>query len=168
LTSIEINRVETDSQLVALSRLAHEIWNEHYPPIIGQAQVDYMLRQGYTLEALRKDIEDNGAIYERAGAAGRTLGFSSHGPGPAAGEWKLHKIYVKAAERGSGAGRALVASALSCAGREGCDRLTLSVNKNNGIAIAAYTKLGFSIRESVVVDIGGGFVMDDYIMTRPL
>ena len=127
-----------------------------------------MLGQGYTLYALRRDIESNGSIYERADVAGRTLGFSSHGPGPAAGEWKLHKLYVKAAERGSGAGRALVESARSRAHGEGRDRLILSVNKDNRIAIAAYEKLGFSIRESVVVDIGGGFVMDDHIMSCPV
>ena len=168
MASIEIYRVETDAQLAALSELAHEIWNEHYLPIIGQEQVDYMLARGYTLDALRRDVESKGVIYERAEAAGRTLGFSSHGPGGAAGEWKLHKLYVKATERGSGAGRALVERARSRAHGEGRDRLILSVNKNNRIAIAAYEKLGFSIRESVVVDIGGGFVMDDHIMSRPV
>lgn len=35
-------------------------------------------------------------------------------------------------------------------------------------AIAAYRKYGFTVREEVVQDIGGGFVMDDYIMEKPL
>jgi hypothetical protein len=42
------------------------------------------------------------------------------------------------------------------------------VNKRNASAIAAYRKHGFDVRESVVKDIGGGFVMDDYIMEKRL
>jgi ribosomal protein S18 acetylase RimI-like enzyme len=46
--------------------------------------------------------------------------------------------------------------------------LFLTVNKTNAKAIAAYRKNGFSVREPVIVDIGGGFVMDDYVMAKPL
>ena len=49
-----------------------------------------------------------------------------------------------------------------------CSTLILNVNKNNVQAIRAYEKNGFAIREAVVVDIGGGFVMDDYVMAKPL
>ena len=42
----------------------------------------------------------------------------------------------------------------------------LAVNKNNATAIAAYLKHGFRIADAVVKEIGGGFVMDDYIMER--
>ena len=44
-----------------------------------------------------------------------------------------------------------------------CDTLVLAVNKQNVRAIAAYERKGFSVRESVCVNIGGGFVMDDFI-----
>ncbi len=50
----------------------------------------------------------------------------------------------------------------------GARRLILSVNKRNIRAIAAYRRNGFIIAESVVTDIGGGFVMDDYVMTKEL
>ncbi len=50
----------------------------------------------------------------------------------------------------------------------GARRLILSVNKRNAKAIAAYQRNGFVIAESVVTDIGGGFVMDDFIMTKEL
>jgi ribosomal protein S18 acetylase RimI-like enzyme len=48
----------------------------------------------------------------------------------------------------------------------GCSAMMLAVNKNNRNAIAAYRKHGFHIDSSVVKDIGGGFVMDDYLMVR--
>jgi RimJ/RimL family protein N-acetyltransferase len=47
-------------------------------------------------------------------------------------------------------------------------RLILSVNKRNTKAITAYKRNGFAIVESVVTDIGGGFVMDDYVMDKEL
>ena len=43
-----------------------------------------------------------------------------------------------------------------------------AVNKQNAHAIAAYEKYGFAKREAVRVDIGNGFVMDDFIMARSL
>jgi ribosomal protein S18 acetylase RimI-like enzyme len=54
------------------------------------------------------------------------------------------------------------------AGRLGADRLMLTVNKRNSKAIAAYQRNGFAIMDSVVVDIGGGFVMDDYVMEKEM
>jgi ribosomal protein S18 acetylase RimI-like enzyme len=50
----------------------------------------------------------------------------------------------------------------------GCSRLVLAVNKRNRSAIAAYLKHGFRIANAVTKDIGGGFVMDDYIMVKPV
>jgi ribosomal protein S18 acetylase RimI-like enzyme len=50
----------------------------------------------------------------------------------------------------------------------GAARLMLTVNKRNSKAIAAYERNGFTITESIVVDIGGGFVMDDYVMAKDL
>ena len=45
--------------------------------------------------------------------------------------------------------------------------LELNVNKNNP-AIHFYKKLDFVISRQEVIDIGNGFVMDDYVMTRIL
>jgi ribosomal protein S18 acetylase RimI-like enzyme len=52
--------------------------------------------------------------------------------------------------------------------RFGARRLILSVNKRNARAIAAYRRNGFTVAEAVMVDIGRGFVMDDFIMARDL
>ena len=62
----------------------------------------------------------------------------------------------------------MIARACEVARGQGCGWLTLAVNKNNASAIAAYLKHGFRIAEAVTKDIGGGFVMDDYVMERPL
>jgi hypothetical protein len=44
----------------------------------------------------------------------------------------------------------------------------LCVNKRNTIALAAYAKYGFRIYGQDVLDIGNGFVMDDYLLEMDL
>ena len=85
-----------------------------------------------------------------------------------ADELKLEKLYVHQDAQRRGVGSRLIARVEAEAIAQGLPTLILNVNKNNLQAIQAYQKSGFVIRESVVVDIGGGFVMDDYVMAKRL
>jgi hypothetical protein len=42
------------------------------------------------------------------------------------------------------------------------DKITLTVNKNNNNSIDAYNEIGFEITGNACMDIGSGYVMDDY------
>jgi ribosomal protein S18 acetylase RimI-like enzyme len=99
---------------------------------------------------------------------GKPAGFASYGPTPEPGVIKLHKLYLLAELHGRGLGSCLLQhverEVRAGAGR----RLVLSVNKRNARAIAAYQRNGFVTADSVVTDIGGGFVMDDYVMVKEL
>ena len=77
----------------------------------------------------------------------------------------ISKLYVLAAHRKSGAGRMTLDLIESMARDLAAHTLWLTVNKGNP-SVRAYERLGFAIVESLVVDIGGGFVMDDYRMER--
>jgi len=46
----------------------------------------------------------------------------------------------------------------------GLSRIQLTVNKGNSGSISVYEHWGFVTVDSVVTDIGCGFVMDDYVM----
>jgi len=50
----------------------------------------------------------------------------------------------------------------------GCEKVSLTVNKYNHNSIKAYERIGFINKEELVQDIGGGFVMDDYLMEKPI
>ena len=50
----------------------------------------------------------------------------------------------------------------------GLRTLVLGVNKRNAKAIQAYRRNGFTVREEFVLDIGNGFVMDDYLFEKKL
>jgi ribosomal protein S18 acetylase RimI-like enzyme len=52
--------------------------------------------------------------------------------------------------------------------RRGLTKVVLGVNRFNEKAIRAYQRNGYTIREPLKTDIGGGFVMDDWIMEKAL
>ena len=153
--------------LAEISALAAVIWRAHYPEIISHEQIDYMLARMYDVEVMRRELE-SGIAYDRLLVDGALRGFSSYGPTSNTSEWKLHKLYIHSDHQRQGFGAALLKRAEDVARGRGFSTLILTVNKRNTKAIVAYRKHGFTIRESVVVDIGGGFVMDDYVMEKSL
>ena len=152
-------------RLVALAR---EIWHAHYPGIVDPAQIEYMLAQRYEPRLIRAELERGDVWWDKLVVGDELAGFASYFPGAAPGEMKLDKLYVHSRHQRRGYGGLLIARAAEIARARNCRRLTLAVNKGNRSAIAAYLKHGFRIADAVVKDIGGGFVMDDYIMVRPV
>jgi GNAT superfamily N-acetyltransferase len=157
-----------DGHLSEIQTLAHAIWREHYPGIISSEQIEYMLREGYNLESLRREFAQEAIRYDRALVEGALVGFSAYGPHADANALMLHKLYVEAAQRGRGCARKLVESASEYALTHSFDRVILRVNKHNRVAVAAYERMGFSNRGAIVSDIGSGFFMDDYLMELDL
>lgn len=152
----------------AVAALAREIWQAAYAGIIAQAQIDYMLEQRYNAPRLRDELATPGYWWDQVFVDGERVGFSSCYLTGVPGELKLDKLYVHPARQRGGVGGALIARVLERGREAGCDTLILAVNKQNARAIAAYQKHGFAVRDSVRVDIGGGFVMDDFIMARSI
>ena len=70
--------------------------------------------------------------------------------------------------QGRGAGRRLIEHVEAAARADGASTLVLNVNKHNASSIGFYRRCGFEVRESVVVDIGRGFAMDDFVMAKPI
>ena len=158
----------TEADLPAISELAAVIWRACYPGIITTEQIDYMLARMYSLDVLRDEIRSQGIRYDFLLVDGKPVGFASYGPTSEPGVIKLHKLYLLPELHGRGLGSRLLQQVerevRAGAGR----RLILSVIKRNARAIAAYQRNGFVTADSVVTDIGGGFVMDDYIMAKEL
>jgi len=156
----------TEADLSAISELAGVIWRACYPGIITRAQIDYMLTRMYALDTLRDEIRSQGIHYDLLLVDGKPAGFASYGPTSEPGVMKLHKLYLLPELHGRGLGSRLLQHCEQEVCAAGAHRLFLAVNKRNAKAIAAYQRNGFVIAESVVTDIGGGFVMDDYIMAK--
>ena len=157
-----------EEHLPAISELAGVIWRACYPGIITSEQIDYMLARMYSLDVLRDEIRSQGIRYDLLLVDGKPAGFASYGPTSESGVIKLHKLYLLAEMHGRGLGSRLLQQVEHEVRAGAGSRLILSVNKRNARAIAAYQRNGFVTADSVVTDIGGGFVMDDYIMAKEL
>ncbi|HEX9687182.1 MAG TPA: GNAT family N-acetyltransferase [Burkholderiales bacterium] len=151
-----------------LAALAREIWYAHYPAIISVAQIEYMLAERYRSGFVLAELQRDGLWWDKLTVAGAMEGFASYFLTGVPGEMKLDKLYVHPRLQRRGYGGMMIARAGAIARSRGCSRLVLAVNKNNRSAIDAYLKHGFHVADAAVKDIGGGFVMDDYIMVKPL
>ncbi|MDG1571258.1 GNAT family N-acetyltransferase [Robiginitalea sp. M366] len=161
----DLKPATTPDDCKTLASLADRIWREHYIPIIGKPQVDYMLRTFQSEAAIARQISEGMAYY---------LIYSGHSPaGYFAFEKQgddlfLSKIYVAREYRGKGLGKASMAYIREQARLQHCKRITLTVNKDNSDSINAYKRMGFYQEAATIKDIGEGFIMDDYLMVLDL
>ena len=140
--------------------LAQRIWNHHYPPIVGQEQVDYMLGKMYSEASLLEQMQTGHEFYfiEKEG---KTLGFiSASKKGPQ--EYFIHKFYVDQDAQGQGVGEAAFRKLLELL--YPVHTLHLQVNRMNHTAINFYFKIGFKIEQVIDINIGGGYEMNDFLM----
>lgn len=159
-------RVSTSEQIAAVAVLADEIWNQHFPPLIGQKKTDYMLGKFQSAEAISRQIREDGYEYYLVADEDEMVGYLALIPDEKGGSMQISKIYLKLASRGRGLGKAMLSLVeQECASR-GIRELWLAVNKGNAGSIAFYERVGFVVADATVTDIGKGFVMDDYRMAK--
>nr|QGT51047.1 hypothetical protein Firmicute1046_1230 [uncultured Firmicutes bacterium] len=161
-----ISQAQNDADIQTIGALADEIWHEHYANILQPEQIDYMVEKFQSPSAIGNDIRQNGYLYYLAYAGKAPAGYCAIHPEEDGKTIFLSKIYVKREYRGKGLATQFLQTVLSDETAQNCQKLWLTVNKNNAGSIAAYEKLGFSVEETMVTDIGMGFVMDDYKMSR--
>jgi len=161
-----LEAIEDDAE--AIRDLAETIWHACYPGIITPEQIEYMLGWMYAPERVRTEIGKEKIVYLLVREKEALIGFAAFGPGDAEGENFIHKLYIDPAFQGQGIGTAVIREIERRAGAEGTERLVLRVNRNNRQAIGAYEKCGFQKQETICSAIGGGFVMDDFVMVKSL
>jgi ribosomal protein S18 acetylase RimI-like enzyme len=160
--------VSLKPQIAAVAALAAEIWRGHYTPIIGAAQVEYMLAKFQSAEQIYKEITENECTYFIATQKDRDILTGYCAVQPQEDCLLLSKLYILDGFRGRGIARRFMDEVTSLCQEHGLNKIRLTVNKNNSNAVAAYRKMGFETVDSVKVGIGGGFYMDDYVMAFAL
>jgi ribosomal protein S18 acetylase RimI-like enzyme len=158
-----VTPVTGDQQIAVLAELARDIWNQYFPSIIGQAQVDYMVEKFQSFDAIQSQIA-SGYEYYLAEINNEPGGYVGLVPNEPLTKLMLSKIYVKDQFRGKGFGTTLLQLAQGRALETGATTIWLTVNRHNHQAINWYKKKGFYFKDEVKTDIGSGFYMDDYIM----
>ena len=157
--------VHSKTEIKITADLAKTIWTEHYTPIIGLEQVNYMLDKFQSENAIQEQLEKAIAYYLMR-FQDEFVGYFSFSINEDV--LFLSKLYVLKSARGNGIARAALSFIEWKAKELGLAKIKLTVNKYNSNAIGAYEKMGFVNVESIVQDIGSGYVMDDYVLERKL
>jgi ribosomal protein S18 acetylase RimI-like enzyme len=132
----------------------------HYPPIIGMAQVDYMLNKMYSSDALLKQFYAGQKFYFIRNE-GKNIGYFGVS-NEVTTELFIHKFYIDSACQGKGIGMQAFHRLKEMYPE--CSTARLTVNRHNYKSINFYFKAGFVIGEVKDFDIGDGYVMNDFIM----
>lgn len=163
-------REARQDDIATIRDLADRIWRACYPGIISEEQIAYMLKWMYTAEKIREEMTNESIRYLIASEqdSGIACGFAAFGPGEESHEVFLHKLYVLPECQRQGIGTAMMAEIEILSQPMNARAISLRVNRGNTNAIGAYEKFGFIKTRELCSDIGGGFVMDDFLMTKSL
>jgi ribosomal protein S18 acetylase RimI-like enzyme len=161
MKNLRIIPVANEELVLSLSAVADDIWRQHYTPIIGEAQVDYMLEKFLSPEALVEQI-NAGYEYFLFSYDYTFAGFA--GIHEEDNKLFLSKLYVHEDFRGKGIGSYMFQKFIEICKLRNLKTIWLTCNRNNTESLAVYEHLGFKKVREEVADIGNGFVMDDYIM----
>jgi ribosomal protein S18 acetylase RimI-like enzyme len=162
-----ILKVESSSQVDAVAKLAREIWEQHFTPIIGHAQVEYMLNKFQSSKAIVSQL-DEGWEYYLVMREKEYVGYTGLVPNVLDSKMLISKIYVKNSVRGSGVGNQLLDFIEETSRARNFNTVWLTVNRFNDSTVKWYFRHGFITVEEIKKDIGGGFFMDDFIMEKKI
>jgi ribosomal protein S18 acetylase RimI-like enzyme len=156
----------TDCNFTDIRAIAEEVWPKTYGSILGQAQFDYMMNMMYSVASLQLQANEKQHHFILAKENEITVGFAAYEFNcNQTGKTKIHKIYILSTQHGKGIGKVLMDYIVNEAKAQNNTALFLNVNKYNP-AQHFYKKLGFDIVEEIVIDIGQGYLMDDYVMEK--
>ena len=158
---INFEKITNDKQIKTFAKIADTIWHEYFVFLLSNDQINYMLEKFQSYEALKSQIAC-GYEYYFLKKCGQIIGYT--GFCIKTDEFFLSKLYILKKFRNCGIGRKVLEFIIDKARENECLKITLTVNKYNESTIKAYEKWGFERIDSVVTDIGSGYVMDDYIM----
>lgn len=158
----KIKIASTDSDIIEIEKCARITWHDAYDALLPDGQVEYMLKKYQSSDVIKNDIKNNGYVYYLYFEEGACVGFC--GVKPEENKLFVSKIYVLPEYQRRGIATEIFERVKSDFSDK-YNEFYLTVNKHNDKAIATYKKFGFIASSTAVTDIGGGYVMDDYIMT---
>ncbi|MGH2666825.1 GNAT family N-acetyltransferase [Flavobacterium sp.] len=160
--------VATKEQLGIVQRLAYEIWPDTYGKILSKIQLDFMLDKFYNIASLEEQMLEKNQVFMLIEDDGKYLGFCAYELNiNNSTKTKLHKIYVLPETQGKGVGKLLLEEVENAGRKAGNTHLFLNVNRFNN-ALEFYKYKGFAIVDEVNIEIGNGYLMEDYVMEKNL
>lgn len=160
--------VATKEQLPIVRALAYSIWPSTYGEILSKVQLDFMLDKFYNIASLEEQMLVKNQVFMLIEEEGNYLGFCAYELNvDQTNKTKLHKIYVLPETQGKGLGKILLHEVEKIALENQNKAVFLNVNRYNK-AFEFYKKQGYAITEEIDIEIGHGYLMEDYIMEKNL
>ena len=167
LSEVKVLPVTNPTRKMAVVSLAQIIWNEHFPKIISQEQINYMVEKYQSMPAIDKAITEDNYKYFLLVLGDTPIGYCGVVP-EEDDALLLSKLYLMKPFRGQRRSIVLFDEAERVAREMGKKKLRLYVNKRNYTPLRVYLRRGFRIVEEKKTDIGEGFICDDFMMEKEL
>lgn len=164
--TIKLNEMTTNQEVDQRIALIHQIWQEHFIPIIGKQQVLYMLENYQSPEIIKEQIQAGNYHYFILESRGESVGYLAYYLEKDG--LFLSKLYLSKESRGQGIASSAMKKIEAIARENQVGKIRLQCNRDNQTTLEIYRHFGFEIVEERVTDIGSGFVMDDYFMEKKL
>lgn len=156
--------IATIDDIKTIQTIAKKTWPVTYGEILSQEQLDYMLEKMYSDNVLNDNLTNKGHHFILAKENDVCLGFASFEFNyMSTNATRLHKLYLLPSAQGKGVGKKLVDAIVEKAQKNHSTSLSLNVNRFNK-AVSFYKKVGFEIIAEEDLDIGDGYLMEDYKM----
>lgn len=151
-----------------IQEIAYQTWPDTYGAILSKEQLDFMLAAFYSEAALIADVVSKGHCFLLAKEDDVVLGFACYEHNyQQNNRTRIHKIYVLPQTQGKGIGNTLIGHIEELAIENHSTALSLNVNRFNK-AYTFYQKKGFKVIQEVDIEIGHGYLMEDYVMEKQL
>lgn len=165
-TKMQIEKAGID-EIWIIQSLADRVWAATYKHIITEQQIAYMMDMMYSTASLRRQMTEDHHCFLLVKDDDEYVGFVSYELNYKDRQTKIHKIYILPRMQGKHVGSLLIAEVERVASVNNNDVLTLNVNRDNK-AVDFYEARGFEKTTTENIDIGNGFLMEDYVMTKKL
>ena len=151
-----------------IQNVVYHTWPIVYISIITQEQIAYMLDLFYSKEILQENMNNDGHLFVLLKEDDKVLGFASLEHNYRNNNiTRLHKLYLMPESHGKGMGKLLMKEVAKEALENQSKAISLNVNKYN-TALQFYLNFGFEIVKEEIIELGSGFIMDDYVMELKL
>jgi ribosomal protein S18 acetylase RimI-like enzyme len=160
--------VATINDIKQIQNIVNITWPITYGEILSKEQLDYMLGLFYSTEALTEQYNKKVQLFYMIDEDETNIGFigiEHNYNGEAL--TKIHKIYLLPETQGKGIGKKVIDEIGKLALENNSKALLLNVNRFN-TALGFYKKIGFEVKEEVDIEIGNGYLMEDYVMKKKL
>lgn len=160
-------RTIDSNEVQLIHELAHRIWPSTFKEILSPEQIEYMLEMMYSVDSLSKQVKSGHQfiLWEEKNNPIAYVGIERNYPN--IGTLRIHKIYILPEKQGLGLGKSMIDEVKQLAISEGFSSLNLNVNRFNK-AVDFYTHLGFETIKTEDINIGNGYLMEDYVMELKL